>query len=125
MQSSLIQGYQFSKICLGTVALGMEYGISNTGGKPALSESSAILSAALHAGINCFDTAPGYGDAEQLLGNFFKDHPAPIHLITKCTAQSAHLRDHDLLRNEMETSVRRSLKTLGLDSIPVCLFINK
>ncbi len=55
--------------CLGTVQLGMRYGIQNSE-RPSPSEVVDILSAALNVGIHYFDTAAAYGEAEQVLGTF-------------------------------------------------------
>lgn len=59
---------KLSRLSLGTVQLGMEYGIANTTGKPDLASCRAIVAAALAGGITTFDTAPSYGDSERMLG---------------------------------------------------------
>ncbi len=60
-----------SELCLGTVQLGMKYGVNNElGRQPTLEESYAILQGALDMGIYCFDTASAYGTAETVLGEF-------------------------------------------------------
>lgn len=53
---------------LGTVQFGLDYGISNPGGKTPPLEVAAILRMALASGIDLLDTAPAYGDSEQVLG---------------------------------------------------------
>ncbi len=60
------------KIILGTVQLGLPYGISNTVGKPSLSESIEILETALKLGIDTIDTASAYGDSADIIGNFHR-----------------------------------------------------
>jgi aryl-alcohol dehydrogenase-like predicted oxidoreductase len=57
-------------LALGTAQLGMDYGIANRSGRPGADEAFAILDAACEAGIRVFDTAPGYGVAEELLGDW-------------------------------------------------------
>lgn len=57
-----------SALGLGTAQLGLPYGISNTGGQPSEDESREIVRRALAGGIETFDTAPAYGEAEALLG---------------------------------------------------------
>jgi len=64
-------GYDISKYTLGTVQLGMEYGIANKSGKPDMEKSFGIIQAAVDGGINSIDTALLYGDSEVVLGNFF------------------------------------------------------
>ena len=53
----------------GTVQFGMEYGIANKIGRPSAPEVDRILSMAYEAGFRMLDTAPGYGDSEEMLGN--------------------------------------------------------
>lgn len=64
-------GLKVSVIGLGCAELGMDYGINIPGeyGKPDRNTSRLILNKALDLGINLFDTAPGYGDSETLLGD--------------------------------------------------------
>lgn len=60
-----------SELCLGTVQLGMKYGVNNElGRQPTPEESYSILQGALDMGIYCFDTASAYGTAETILGKF-------------------------------------------------------
>ena len=61
-----------SKLVLGTVELGMRYGLNNTNGQPSIEESFAILDAALEDGIDTFDTAYAYGSAEDVLGQWLR-----------------------------------------------------
>jgi uncharacterized protein len=58
------------KLCLGTVQLGLEYGINNLLGKPSREESLFVLDFAKKSGIKLFDTASAYGDAEEIIGEF-------------------------------------------------------
>jgi aryl-alcohol dehydrogenase-like predicted oxidoreductase len=122
MQYTSVGGFEFSKICLGTVALGMDYGISNNEGKPSKMECNNIFNTALAFGINAFDTAPGYGEAEQLVGDFLKNQTQKINIITKCTVSTNALMNKDLAKKEIFDSVYRSIETIGLPSIPICLF---
>lgn len=57
-----------TKIGLGTVQFGLEYGISNTGGKTSPEEVTKILEYAAENGIDTIDTASAYGDSEIVLG---------------------------------------------------------
>ena len=58
----------FSKMMLGTVQFGLNYGIANTAGKPSYETARDIIKAAYENGVNCLDTAAGYGDSEEVLG---------------------------------------------------------
>lgn len=56
------------KLVLGTAQFGLDYGITNTGGKVDREKVQQILEAAQSNGITTLDTAVAYGDSEQVLG---------------------------------------------------------
>lgn len=57
-----------SRLALGTAQLGTDYGIANTAGKPTRREAAELLRVAESAGIRLLDTAPAYGDSEEVIG---------------------------------------------------------
>jgi len=57
-----------SKIALGSVQFGVNYGISNSYGKTTSTEVSKILESAKTYGLNTIDTSYNYGDSESVLG---------------------------------------------------------
>lgn len=59
-----------SKIGIGTVQFGTDYGISNNLGQTAPTEIGNIISFAYENNIRIIDTASAYGNAESILGNF-------------------------------------------------------
>ncbi len=59
-----------TKIGVGSVQFGLDYGISNSAGKTDLSEVVRILNYLPSQGISTIDTALNYGTAEATLGNF-------------------------------------------------------
>lgn len=63
-------GLNVSVIGLGTVSLGVDYGIEAQGefGRPVEADAIRLLHRAADAGINLFDTAPSYGESERLVG---------------------------------------------------------
>jgi aryl-alcohol dehydrogenase-like predicted oxidoreductase len=122
MQYSNVGGMNISKLTLGTVALGKDYGISNQNGKPSSKESFEMLNTALIAGINSIDTAKNYGNAEELVGEYFEDGPENINLVTKFTINAENLFDLDLARDEVYKSVHASRKLLRTNRIPILLF---
>jgi len=112
-----------SQITLGTVQLGMAYGIANKSGKPDESTSSLILQEAIGSGINCYDTASMYGDSELVLGNFFADREQPL-IVSKIKPPL----DANISAKEMETLIRdmveQSLERLQIASIPIMMLHN-
>lgn len=63
-------GLRVSNLALGTVELGMAYGIPGPHGvaQPDAASARALLRAAVGAGITLFDTAPAYGTSESIVG---------------------------------------------------------
>jgi len=101
-------------LALGTVQLGLPYGIANRTGQPAESGAHAILSAAWNLGVRCFDTAQAYGTSEAVLGRFLKRQGvcAQARVITKLAP------DLDLSSEKTITSaVEQSLARLGVERL--------
>ena len=74
-----------ARLGLGTAQFGQDYGVSNRGGRPDEREVAAILARAAAAGVGYIDTAPGYGDAEVLVGRHLpRGHG--LRIITKSSA---------------------------------------
>lgn len=71
------------KYVLGTVQLGLNYGINNQVGKPSREAAYAILNTAMKNGIKELDTAAGYGDSEAIIGEFHKDTGKQFAVCTK------------------------------------------
>lgn len=112
------------ELCLGTVQLGLQYGIAKDK-QPSFSEAVDILEYAFDNNINTFDTANSYGDAEKILGFFLKNHQQNrknITVITKTTTHSLEncLSSHypDILKKDL----LNSLTKLQTDYIDVFLF---
>lgn len=73
-----------NKLVLGTVQMGIPYGINNKDGQISLSEAFNILEFAYQNGINTLDTAEGYGDAHCVIGEFHKRNSTiNFNVITK------------------------------------------
>ncbi len=105
-----------SKMTLGTVQLGLNYGIANNDGKPSQEKSFAILNAALENGINCLDTARGYGDSEEVIGAFLKTYkgqrPAIVTKIPKLQGDSP--KELEKFTTE---AMEKSLAALGVNKV--------
>ncbi len=76
------------KLILGTVQMGLDYGINNPNGQISLENSHAILKDAFDKGINILDSAEAYGNAHQVIGSFHKKYPKrKFEVITKLPHQ--------------------------------------
>jgi aryl-alcohol dehydrogenase-like predicted oxidoreductase len=83
------------KIGLGTVQLGLDYGISNAAGKTSASEAALIISEASVSGVRVLDTAPAYGDSEVVVGSSLReDHRFAI--VTKTLPIGDRFTEADL-----------------------------
>ena len=95
------------KLCLGTVQLGMKYGVKNElGRQPTEEESFAVLRAAQKGGVEYLDTASVYGKAETLLGHFGVER-AGFHVISKLRPIGKQEIDKNAVLLEIEASLRR------------------
>jgi aryl-alcohol dehydrogenase-like predicted oxidoreductase len=63
------------RIILGTVQIGMNYGINNSKGQPALEEAIQLLNVAYDNGVRSLDTAEAYGESISRIGKFHELHP--------------------------------------------------
>jgi aryl-alcohol dehydrogenase-like predicted oxidoreductase len=71
-----------SKLALGTVQFGLDYGISNSRGKVDEQTVKAILEEAYSHGIHMLDTARAYGNSEEVIGNYLMTGQ-PYQIISK------------------------------------------
>ncbi len=107
-------GLQVSALALGTVELGLDYGIAVPGefGRPTEAAAIRLVHSALDSGINLIDTARAYGESETVLGHALRGRRGAAVLATKVRTQladgstphGAELRR--LLADELDTSLR-------------------
>jgi aryl-alcohol dehydrogenase-like predicted oxidoreductase len=112
-----------SRLTLGTVQMGMNYGIANSTGKPSYEESREIIKCAYDAGINCLDTASAYGESEEVIAKALSDLgiEGRIVVVTKIPLLAEGLNAAEAERLIRE-SVHKSLKRLNMETLPICLF---
>lgn len=96
-----------SKIVLGTVQFGINYGINNTSGQVSKEEVAKILRIASESGIKTLDTSSAYGTSEQALGEALKKTGLRFNIVSKYPKCEVGVR---------ETFIK-SLKNLGLESL--------
>jgi aryl-alcohol dehydrogenase-like predicted oxidoreductase len=96
---------------LGTVQIGLPYGIANTQGQVKPEEASAMLQLAKEHDIDTLDTAIAYGESESILGKIgLRD----FKLVTKIPSIPDDGRD---LIEWIQNQVSASLKRLGINSL--------
>ena len=123
MKYTDIAGKKLSAMSLGTVQLGLNYGIANKGGQPPEEMAFDMLNTALDSGITSLDTAMAYGTSEAVLGRFFKQYKGDIPFIT-----TKIIGIEGLPANEIEQKVfaltEKSLQTLGLSKVN-CIMLHR
>lgn len=111
-----------SQLTLGTVQLGMPYGIGNRSGMPSERESFELLQEAWDGGIASYDTAAVYGRSEEVLGRFFADKRSM--LVTKISVEPGPGDDAERIAQQMRERIENSLTRLKLSRIPIVLLHN-
>lgn len=99
------------KIALGTVQWGLDYGIANTHGIPSDEALKSIFALANKNGIDLFDTAVQYGEAEKRVGQFSNPEHRIITKIGNFTPQ-----------NSLKIQLDNSFKHFKREKIYGCLF---
>ena len=116
-------GLRVSALALGTVELGMDYGIQAPGeyGRPNKAAAIRLVHAALDAGINFVDTARSYGDSERVLGTALEGRREDVIIATKVDPRPppGSTWSDDELRDFMRNSLQTSLRLLRTDHIDV------
>ena len=116
-------GLEVSAFALGTVELGLDYGINVPGhsGQPAREDAIKLVHSALDAGINLIDTARAYGTSEEVLGHALKDRRVDVIIASKVMTQTTGgvpLTGRDL-REHMYASLEESLAALQTDYLDI------
>ncbi len=112
-----------SPLTLGTVQLGMVYGIANGQGKPDMQVGHQILKRAIELGVSTWDTSRHYGVSEEVIGDFLNtDNSCRPCIISKFKWSALALRNEKLAGQEAFAQVRRSLEVLGQESLPLLLY---
>ena len=66
------KGQRLSRFSLGTVQLGMKYGLGEDCEKPSEEAAFALLDRAMELGVDNLDTANNYGDSEAVIGRWLR-----------------------------------------------------
>jgi len=111
-----------TNLILGTVQIGMNYGIANATGKPDIKTAREILQAAWDGGIQEFDTAIGYGESEKILGVIL--HEMGVSSLAQInTKPHGSWNGQDF--SEVKKDLEASLKKLHVEQLNTLLFHNE
>ena len=109
-----------SRLVLGTAQIGLEYGINNSCGKPSKNEAYNLLDNAFEKGIRFLDTAPAYGDSEEIIGEYMKETKKIFNIVTKLPKIDIKKN----IKNQLMLNLDSSLKNLKMDTIDFYLIHN-
>lgn len=102
------------RLILGTVQMGLDYGINNAQGRISELDALTILERAYSQEITTLDTAEGYGNAHGLIGSFHKNNPRSVFkIITKLPKNNNYKPDE---------KVDQYCNELGVDQLDVLMF---
>jgi aryl-alcohol dehydrogenase-like predicted oxidoreductase len=104
-----------TRLALGTVQFGLDYGVANSSGRVTEAEVGAILDRAAAAGIDTLDTAIAYGQSESCLGRLGM---AGRRVITKLPPLPPEIPD---LREWVGEQIDGSLRRLGVAQLEALL----
>ena len=96
-----------SKLVLGTVQFGVNYGINNTSGQVTQEEVCKILKTAKKSGITTLDTSSGYGESEMVLGKCLKETKTSFNIVSK----------YPRCGEDVRTTFEKSINNLCVDSL--------
>lgn len=115
--------FEVSEISLGTVSLGMPYGIPAHGnlGMPDYQQAVDLLRYAAQCGITLYDTAPAYGNSEKILGEALgsDDQCRFATKITMPCDENGNSYTTRQLTERITASIHSSLRNLRRDTIDI------
>ncbi len=108
-----------SELVLGTVQLGLPYGVTNQVGMPSHEEAVNLIHKAIELGITTFDTARSYGTSEERVGDALTGDYVG-HIITKLDPLEGMTDSTPIstVRRAVNSSIRLSCLALARDHIP-------
>jgi len=113
-----------SQLVLGTVQLGMQYGINNRSGMPDLDDGQKIIRSAIRYGVSYIDTARAYGHSESVVGAALSGGwEGRARVITKLSplAELDEAVDQPGIEFAVRASVFESCQKLGMARLDVLM----
>ncbi len=119
------KGQKLSRFSLGTVQLGMKYGLGEDNEKPSEEAAFALLDRAMDLGVDNLDTANNYGDSQAVIGRWLKTRreagKATPWIVTKIGPLKHG--SYEALRDDVLFQTEGCLKELGVDTLD-CLMLH-
>ncbi len=119
------KGQSMSRFSLGTVQLGMKYGLGEDCEKPSMEKAFHILDRAMALGIDNLDTANNYGDSQAVIGRWMDERRRNGMNLPWVVTKIGPLKhgSFDILRDDMLFQTEGCCKELGADTLD-CLMLH-
>lgn len=119
------KGQRLSALALGTVQLGMQYGLGEYREKPSPEEAFRILDRAAALGINTLDTANSYGDSQALIGKWLTRRRALGESLPFVVTKIGPMKhgSFQILRDDVLYQLDACRKALGMEVLD-CLMLH-
>lgn len=124
LQADFKGSQKADKLVLGTVQLGLNYGINNSCGRPDINQAHNMLSNAVNLGVQYIDTARAYGESESVIGKWLvQGWQGRQKVITKLDplTEVNDNTDKKVIQSLVENSILRSSKNLKLDKLDILM----
>lgn len=102
------------KIILGTVQLGLAYGVNNSSGQPTLEQSFEILNLAQDSGISSLDTAEAYGNSFEVISKYLGQSKSQFSVLSKFHFEKLETPFLDFLKNRAQSLPNNCLQGISL-----------
>ena len=115
------KGLDLSAFALGTVQLGLTYGLGEHSEKPTEEAAFAILDRAVDLGVNTLDTANNYGDSEAVIGRWLTKRKAEGKKLPYIVTKVGPLKhgSYDILRDDVLYQLEGCMKRLCIDKLDI------
>ena len=119
------KGQNLSRFSLGTVQLGMKYGLGEHSAKPSEEAAFALLDHAMDIGIDNLDTANNYGDSEAVIGRWMAKRRNENKSLPWVVTKIGPLKhgSFDILRDDILRQTEGCCKNLGVETLD-CLMMH-
>ena len=113
-----------AELVLGSVQLGLKYGVANKIGQPSRAAALRLVRLAADAGVTQFDTARAYGDSEERLGEALQGRQTRTITKLRPLADLTARATSDEVRVAVDSSIAQSLSALRSERID-CLLLHR
>ncbi len=119
------KGQNMSRFSLGTVQLGMKYGLGEDCEKPSEEKAVHLLDRAMELGIDNLDTANNYGDSQAVIGRWLNIRRAEGKSLPWVVTKIGPLKhgSYDILRDDVLKQTEGCCKELGVETLD-CLMLH-